>query len=264
MPDNWLSYYWALAKEFGAECLHITRSDMLATVLAIILTFLKTGNAIEVRTGLLICFEVLLILGILHSLRLPWQLFERMRDNKPQLSNWWGVLGVAFFSLFICALVYGVAYVATMQPVVLIEARLPDGRNKRNVELDTEVNELRAKLPAEKSLKVRLLQAANDYEELWRRPPKEPICTQTNTMTPEEQRKVIAPCVAWMNARDTEYQRFLAPEIIELIRIAKGKGADVSQDLEQCAPTGACGQNPLPLRLRALSKSLNTHDEVVH
>jgi hypothetical protein len=235
---------------------------MLVSVLAIILTFLQTGNALDFRTGLVICFEVLLILGILHSLRLPWQLFERIRDNKPPLSNWWGVLGVGFFSLFICALAYAVVYVATMQPVVFIEARLPDGRNKRIAELDSEVNELRAKLPAEKSLKVRLLQAANDYEELWRKPPKEPICTQKNTMTPEEQQKVIAPCVAWMNARETKYQRFLAPEIIELIRIAKGKGADVSQDLEQCTPTGACGQNPLPLRLRALSNSLNAHDEV--
>lgn len=129
---------------------------------------------------------------------------------------------------------------------------------------DQALKECQRKVPSETSLKMRLLKAAQDYEELWRKPPKEPTCIQKNTMTPEEQRKVMAPCVTWMNARDTEYQRFLAPEIIELIRIAKGKGADVSQDLEQCAPIGACGQTPLPLRLRALSKSLNAQDEVTH
>jgi hypothetical protein len=264
MPDNWVSYYWALAQEFGSECLHITRADMLGSALTAVFVFLINRNEIDFRVIVEAVIATFITLCLLHSARVPWLLAQRMAAAKEPLHFAWGVLGIFFFATFMFAIVYIGAWFYTMQPKVAIEACLPDGRDKRIVELENEATALNAKIPGEKSLKVRLLKAANDYEELWRKPPKEPICTQKNTMTPEEQRKVLAPCVAWMNTRDMQYQRFLAPEIIELIRIAKGKGADVSQDLEQCAPTGACGQNPLPLRLRALSHSLNAHDEVTH
>jgi hypothetical protein len=179
----------------------------------------------------------------------------------------WARIGIAALAIVIAELL---AYRNQERNLVIVieeKRHLSIEKNALSEELrgvKDQLSTCKALVPADKSLKVRLLQAADNYEKLWRKPPKEPICTQKNTMTPEEQQRVIAPCVAWMNARDTEYQRFLAPQIIELIRVAKGKGADVSQDLEQCAPIGACGQNPLPLRLRALSNSLNAHDEVTH
>ena len=179
----------------------------------------------------------------------------------------WGRIGIAALAIVAAELLAYRDQGKNLTTVIAEKRQLSVDKNDLGEQLRQarqDLSECQGQVPAEKSVKIRLLQAASEYEKLWRKPPKEPICTQTNTMTPEEQRKVIAPCVAWMNARDTEYQRFLAPEIIELIRVAKGKGADVSQDLEQCAPTGACGQNPLPLRLRALSKSLNSRDEVTH
>jgi len=242
MVDGWLGYYWALAKEFGIECLHITRSDMLATVLTIILTFLKTGNALDFGTGLLICFEVLLILGILHSLRLPWQLFERMRAQKPRLSNWWGVLGVAFFSLFISALVYAVVYVSTMQPKVVMSPVSFATKSADVMALEhckSELAHLTSPEPND-SLRRRTLKVADEYFQFARkRFENHPPYGNVNDKEPsEEAKKVLAVYKQYDQETADQYNRLYRDRFVGILREYQHKGVPVGW-LETSAQNGS-------------------------
>jgi hypothetical protein len=168
-----------------------------------------------------------------------------------------GIFAVSMvgLALWTCAWFY------TMQPKVHVDARLPDGRDKRISELESDNAALRSELPAENSLKMQLLQAADEFDEVWRRPPKEPTCIQNSTMTPDEQRKAIEPCSTWSLKRETEYQQTVAPIIMGLIQQFKSKGGNVT-NIENCAPGGFCGVGGVSLQLRAFSRQLDAQDRL--
>jgi hypothetical protein len=76
-----------------------------------------------------------------------------------------------------------------------------DTLRQRDIELASskqEQDDLRKKIPSESSLKSRALEAAKEWEALWRQRAKHaPTCTQTSKMTPAEQQAVIQPCVTY-------------------------------------------------------------------
>jgi cell division protein FtsB len=131
-----------------------------------------------------------------------------------------------------------------------------------NTTLSTENENLKAQIPNQDSLKVRARKAADEYEQFWKTVPKSPVCTQTNTMTPEEQRKAIEPCTIWWNKRTVDYQRLLGPRIMEIVEEFKAKGVDV-MNIENCASNGFCGI-PLSVQLRAFSLRLDAQDHLKH
>ncbi len=256
--ESWVSYYWALAQEFGLECLHISRADMLASALTIGYVFLINRNDLDFSVGGEACVATFVTLGIVHSFRIPWLLVRRLRDREGPLPFGWGVLGIVFFVAFLACVVYVAALRYTTLPTIIIEARLPDGRNRRIEELEAETDALRAKLPDDKSLKVRLIEAAEEYDQFWQKYPKGPMCTQTNTMTPEQQRKTIEPCTNYFLKRETDYQQLMAPKIMALVQEFKAKGGNVL-NIENCAAAGYCGI-PLVVQLKAFSLQLDTRD----
>jgi hypothetical protein len=195
-----------------------------------------------------------------HASRIPWILCQKL-DESDHLNPVWGVVGIIFLGGAFALFTYTAAWFYTMQPKVAL-IMIPDGKDKRITELETEANLLRAKIPDEKTLKVRSWEAAYEYEQFWRKQPKSPVCTQTNKMTPEEQRKAIEPCTNWWNKRAADYQRLLAPRIMEIVEEFKAKGVDVL-NIENCASTGFCGI-PLSVQLKAFSLRLDAQDHLAH
>jgi hypothetical protein len=257
--DTWLAYYWALLKEFGAECLHISRSDMLASALAIGFVFLINRSDLDLRVGIKAAIATFATLGILHSVRVPWLRLRRVASHETELPLIWGVLGALFLGALLSCVAYAALWFYTMQPPVVMKIG-PDGNNQRIAQLQASIEELRNKLPDERSLKLRSLEAADEFERFWRHLPKEPTCKQTSSMTPEEQRKAIEPCAEYFNKRTLLYQQTLGPKIMAIVAEFKGKGANVL-NIENCAAVAYCGIS-VAVQLRALSIQLDARDNL--
>jgi len=222
--------------------------------------YLINRNSIDLRTALLATAYALSLFVLWHASRIPWILYPKL-DEADQLSSVWGIVGIIFLGGAVALLAYTGAWFYTMQPKVAL-IMTPDGRDERITELENEANGLRAKIPDERSLKVRSLEVANEYEQFWRSQRKSPVCIQKNTMTPEEQRKAMEPCAIWWNKRTAEYQQLLAPRIMEIVEEFKAKGVNVL-NIENCASTGFCGI-PLSVQLRSFSLRLDAQDHLAH
>lgn len=139
------------------------------------------------------------------------------------------------------------------QPVTKLTAELEEEKQKNAV--------LSAKVPSEVSLKSRALQAANEYELFFRKRAKHaPACTQTSTMSPEQQRAAIEPCAAYNMDTMNEYAQRFAPQIMAMVEEFRGKGINV-RDIENCAPQGWCGI-AISVQLRAFAARLDAKDNV--
>jgi hypothetical protein len=135
-----------------------------------------------------------------------------------------------------------------------------NSRKQQVHELSEQIVSMKSRMPDDTSLKIRLMRAADEYEHFWRNYPKGPTCTQTSDMTPEQQRKVIEPCSAYSQKREDDFQRLMAPRMMELVQEVKAKGMDV-KNMENCASVGYCGI-PMSVQLRAFSLQLDGHDNV--
>jgi hypothetical protein len=257
---RWYSYYWAFVKQCGKECWHTWREEVLASAILFLCVYLINRSGVDFKTALLATAYMLSLFVLWHALRVPWILYQKL-DEADHLKPVWGIVGVIFLGGAFTLLTYTAAWFFTMQPKVAL-TMIPDGRDQRITELETTNNLLRAKIPDETSLKVRSLEAADEYERFWRTQPKSPACNQTSTMTPEEQRKAIEPCNIWWNKRTADYQRLLAPRIMEIVAEFKAKGVDVL-NIENCASMGFCGI-PLSVQLRAFSLRLDAQDHLAH
>jgi hypothetical protein len=139
------------------------------------------------------------------------------------------------------------------KPVTKLTAELEEEKQNNAI--------LSAKVPSEVSLKNRALQTANEYERFFRKRAKHaPSCTQTSTMSPEEQRAAIEPCTKYTFVTMNEYGQRFAPEIMAMVEEFRAKGINV-RDIENCAPQGWCGI-AISVQLRAFAARLDVKDNV--
>jgi hypothetical protein len=268
MSDGLCSSYWVLAKHLGRQIATSWRTEVFSSIGVTAIVFVlswfvgDTGAALAFWIALAANVIWLSLFAVAHIGRIPYLLQAKPGIIDEAKSNHWkfGVVGI----LSVLAMIGGFGVGATWLYLHL-EQRVtigigPDGRNKRIVELETENKELRSRLPDERSLKVRSLAAADEFEQFWRKQPKEPVCKQTPTMTPEEQRRVIQPCTDYFNKRTVLYQQVLAPKIMAIVQEFKTKGANVI-NLENCAALAFCGIS-ITVQLRALSEQLNGQDSL--
>jgi len=154
--------------------------------------------------------------------------------------------------------------VATNKKLVEENERLRQSATKLTAELEGEKQEnamLSAKVPSEVSLKKRALKAANEFELFFRNRAKHaPSCSQTSSMSPEEQRTAIEPCAKYNMDTMNEYAERFAPETMAMVEEFRGKGINV-RDIENCAPQGWCGI-AISVQLRAFAARLDTNDNV--
>jgi len=192
-------------------------------------------------------------------------------------TSWKGGLkraGLALGSVWLLAFIGSavITVYADHQELVATNKRLVEeneGLRQSATELTAELEEekqknaiLSAKVPSEVSLKNRALRAANEYERLFRKRAKNaPTCTQTTTMTPEEQRAAMEPCNKYMFETMAEYDEKLAPEVMALVEIFRSKGMNV-KDIENCAPHASWCGITVSVQLRAFAARLDANDNV--
>jgi len=241
MPDGWLRYYWALAKEFGAECLHISRADMLASALTVLFIFLIDQNTINLRTAIVASICTLVVIGILHSFRIPWLVLKRMQTKEAPLGAGWGILGITFFSAFIGIIGYGAAWFYTMQPKVIIPPIPFTIKSVDVVALEqckSQLTHLTSPEPND-SLRRRTLKLADEYFQFVRkRYDNHPPYGNTNDKEPsEETKKMLAVDKQYDQETADQYNRLYRDRFVGIIREYQHKGVPVSW-LEASAQNG--------------------------
>lgn len=130
---------------------------------------------------------------------------------------------------------------------------------------DAQIRELqtriRALTPDEGSLKNRALKAAAELDAFFKQRTKhQPTCTQTSSMTPEQQREAILPCAKYNGETEMIYQQQFGPNIMAMVQEFKAKGMNVI-NIENCALGGYCGI-AIPVQLRAFAAQLDAKDNV--
>lgn len=137
----------------------------------------------------------------------------------------------------------------------------PGAKNAEVEQLKAEIAALKAQIPHEGSLKIRTVRMADDLDQFFRQRAKHaPTCNQTSTMTPDEQRAVIAPCSKYYFEGQSQYQGRFAPEVMAMVQEFKAKGVDV-RNIENCASESICGI-AISVQLRAFAALLDANDGV--
>jgi hypothetical protein len=220
ISENWLAYYWALAKEFGAECLHISRSDMLASVLAIAFVFLINRSTLDMRIAVEAAVATFVTLGILHSARIPWLLAKRVMSHESPLHPAWGALGIVFFVLFVVCVLYVGAWFYTMQPSLNF-SKAPDGRDIRIQQLESQLSEQRPFQEPKDSLRRKTIRLADELTEFWAKNPPPPLPNNKDASDyPQKQ----AAMSEYERRVKGIYEHKYKVRLLEIVRTYKQKG----------------------------------------
>ena len=253
----WPAYYWNLTKEFGKECWRTWRGEVAASVVVLVFIFLINRNTPDLKTALIAVAYTIAAFSLWHLVRMPWLLHKKYLDSYP-LSLVWGIAGICFGSFIFCLAVFTAMWFYTMQPPINISTILPDNRDARIAVLEQKVKEL---TPDQSSLKSRTLKSATELEIFFRQREKHmPTCTQTSTMTQEQQQIAGMPCAQYNIQTQNLYQQRFAPNIMAMVDEFKGKGMNVI-NIENCAPGGWCGIN-ISVQLRAFAARLDDKDNI--
>ncbi len=265
---GFFKFYWTCSKHFGSKVWETKGAELVsALVLTVVILAVSwilgqkdANKAFEI--GIISLGGWLAVFAIGHLVRTP-VLFHREEVEAKALASHWifGIIGIVVAVLIASTLV-GVGwwlYSENERPTAL--PSVDPGALRPTIEKQREeIAALKARVPDERSLKVRSLEAADEFEKFWKRQPKAPTCTQTAGMTPEQQQKVLMPCVEYYNRRTAEYQQVLAPRIIAIVEGFRSKGVNV-KDIENCVQTAFCGL-PISVQLRAFSERLDAQDNV--
>ncbi|MGA8214781.1 MAG: hypothetical protein WB799_14390 [Candidatus Sulfotelmatobacter sp.] len=265
MANSVFSSYRLLLKHFGIEIAASWRTEVLSSIgITAIVFFLSwlIGDK-----GAFVAFVIAMIanglwlsmFGIAHLGRIPHLLLtDRDFAEKVKGRPWkFAVIGVVAAAAMMLGLLAGMTwFYFRLQPKVVVGIG-PDGRDIRIANLEIENKALRSRVPDERSLKVRSLEGAHEFEEFWHKQPKEPVCNQAG-LTPAQQQEAIKPCVEFFNKRTTLYQKVLAPKIMGIVAEFEQKGADVI-NIKNCAAIAYCGISVV-VQLKALSAQLDAHD----
>lgn len=181
------------------------------------------------------------VFAIGHLIHTPVLLHDDSHNARAQKQNWgFGVLGIVILMVVVSSITALVVYVwVDRTPVVAVPTADPGALRQIIEEQKSQIASLKARVPDERSLKLRSLQMANDYEQYWKKQPKGPNCQPKPGMTPEQQQEVAKPCVEFFNKQEVQYQQILAPQIMAMVAEFKAKGANVV-NIENCAAMGFC------------------------
>jgi hypothetical protein len=239
---------------------------MSALLLAVVtffvsLMFRQVDSLTALEIAVLALMGWLCVFAFGHVIHTPVALHEGDAHSKARAQHWgFGIMGLVIMIIIASSITgVGMWWWIDREPRIAMPTADPGALRPTIEKQREEIAELKARVPDERSLKVRSLEAANEFEKFWRRQPKEPTCDQTG-LTPEEQQKVIKPCADYFNKRTFLYQQTLAPKIMAIVAEFKAKGASVL-NIENCAATAYCGL-PVAVQLRALSEQLNAHDNL--
>jgi hypothetical protein len=222
---SWTDYYWALAKEFGVECLHISRSDMLASILTVTFMFLINRNSLDLRTAIQASAATLITIGVLHSFRVPWLLVKRINAKEKPLAGGWGILGIVFFVAFIVCVVYVAAWFYTMQPTVTLPP-IPFNKKSADVMALQQCHDKLALLSTPErsdSLRRRTIKLVNDLNLFWSRRPA-PQQQVQNPSTDEERARNVAWDRYWREVNVAYSNRDFNGKVLEIVRQYKNEG----------------------------------------
>jgi uncharacterized SAM-binding protein YcdF (DUF218 family) len=259
--------YWTFSKHFGRRVWETRgRESMSALLLAFVtfvvsLMFRQVDSVTALEIALLSLVGWLCIFAFGHLIHTPVVLLDGRAQSKARSQHWgFGILGVLILAIIAASITaVGMWWWIDRAPKIAI----PDadqGALRPLIESQKQqIAGLKARIPDERSLKVRSLEAADDFGKFWKRQPKEPVCNQTG-LTPEQQQKAIQPCVEFFNKRTLLYQQVLAPRVMAIVAEFKAKGANVS-NIENCAAMAYCGI-PMVVQLKALSEQLDAHDNL--
>lgn len=265
MAGSMFSSYRLLVKHFGIQIAASWRTEVLSSIGITAIVFSLSWLLGD--KGAFVAFVIAVIanglwlslFAIAHLTRIPHLLLtDREFAEKLKGRHWtFGVIGMfAGVAMILGLLAGGGWFYFHLQPRVVVGIG-PDGRDVRIANLELTNKALQGRVPDERSLKVRSLEAAQEFEEFWRKQPKEPVCNQAG-LTPAQQQEAIKPCVEFFNKRTTLYQKVLAPKIMGIVAEFKLKGADV-MTIESCAAMAYCGL-PIVVQLKAFSAQLDAHD----
>jgi hypothetical protein len=240
MARRWHSYYWLFLKELGTECYATWRWELAASAITILFYYASDRSDFDLRRGLRATFYTLAVFVIWHAIGIPWLLYKK--ERVEHLTWPWGVFG------FVCALgtlllvVYGALWFYTMQPKVNL-SKIPDGRDRRIVELETQVKALTPFQEPEDSLRRRTISLSNDLdhyiEERWANRP-EPAYPDPKEPNPsEERKKAIQRTAKWDQETLNHYNDHFKDKWIGIVKEYEGKGVKVGtlvNDAEQNHP----------------------------
>lgn len=214
-----------------------------------------------------------LALGIVNYWVSPWidaKLHRETAVKNRKITGSLIVTGTTWLLLFGISVVHTayaehVKLVLENQSLAKVNWQFENRINALAAELQQEKQRnavLSEQVPSDTSLKVRALQAANEYERFFRKRARhQPACAQTSTMTPEEQRAIMEPCNKYMFETMAEYDQRLAPEVMALVEIFRSKGMNV-KDIENCAPHASWCGITVSVQLRAFAARLDAKDNV--
>jgi hypothetical protein len=265
-----VSYYWMFLKHVGRSVWESRGRELLSALLLALVTFVVSYLFKQVDALAALEIAVLSLIGwlsafaVIHIIRAPLLLHHSENHASARSESWvFGLLGAVMLTVIIGSVAgIGMWWWTDREPKFIFPIPDASALQAEIEQRNREIAALKAQVPIEDSLKVRSLKAADEYEQWWRRQSKSPDCNQTSTMTPEEQRKAIEPCAAWFSQRQADYQRLLAPRIMEIVQEFKAKGVD-DLNIENCAASGFCGI-PLSVQLRSFSLRLDGQDHLKH
>ena len=196
---------------------------MLGSALTLVYIFLINRDAIDLRTGIIASFYVLLTLATLHTLRVPWLLFKRVRVKENPLSRWWGALGILFFFTFATIIAYTAAWYYTMQPKVELHTA-PGTEHRRVVELEAKIKRLEPFREPQDSLRHKTIKLVNDLNLFWSQRPAPQQQPVQNPTTDEERERNAAWGRYWQKAKVDYTAGDFSERILGIVRDYKAKG----------------------------------------
>ncbi len=220
MAKRWHSYYWLFLKELGRECYGTWRQELAASLVTVLFYYAINRNDFDLRRGVQATVYTLVAFVIWHATRTPWLLYKRERTEH--LAWGWGIAGSVFALGTLSLTAYGALWFYTMQPKVDL-TKIPDGRDKRVVELEVQVKALAPFQEPENSLRRQTIRLANELYLFWsaRPVPPQPV---SNPSTEEEKKRNAAWDKYWREATVAYDRRDYKDRIVGIIRQYKLKG----------------------------------------
>jgi|SRR5579862_1301820 len=265
---HFFRYYWTLSKHFGYRVWDTRGRELLSALLLAVVTFVV--SVVFKQVDALTAFEIAIVALVLwlsvfavgHLIHAPVLLHDNNHHMMAREQKWgFGVFGIFVMGLIVASVTAIATYIWVDRTPTITMATADPGALRPIIEVQKQkIAALTARVPDERSLKVRATQLAIEYQEYWKKQPRGPTCHQDSKMTPQQQGDAMKPCMEFMNEQSFKYQQLYAPKVMSIIAEFKAKGANVL-NIENCASTGFCGID-VSVQLKALSEQLDAHDNL--
>jgi hypothetical protein len=122
-----------------------------------------------------------------------------------------------------CLALWTFAWFYTMQPKVIIEARLPDGRDKKIELLEQQIRNLAPFHEPKNSLRRKTVRLAAEIDKFWNNQPPPPGGPPNNPTTEEEKKRTEVWLQYWRDARAAYDSHSFQEKVAELIGAYQAK-----------------------------------------